>query len=135
MTTEEEAREFDELLAKLAQANSLPWAGIWSIFDDETEMHEVMWGLVHLIEDRPETYVPELVAGFESMREGAAPEWAELLVKRVLNNPDTRSLLVGAMGQSAFRVDGLLRFLNHLAETKPPPLGVNAKEAIDAFMA
>ena len=132
MSSEQEARDFDLLLTELAKDPALSWPDIWPIFDDGTEAPEVMWGLVHLVEARRDSYVPELVGAFDAMCASDARGWTGLLVKRALNNPATRSVLVAEIRRSASCVDGIVALLNELASTKPPPLGANAREAIDA---
>jgi hypothetical protein len=61
-------------------------------FDDATEDHEVMFGLVHFVEhfDR-EAHLLALAKATPSMLPRAR-EWAEIFHYRILNNPDTREM-------------------------------------------
>src|SRR5437868_2669954 len=83
LATPEDVQWFDAALAdaaKRAKPRDLP--ALFAVFRDDTQQHEVMWGLVHLVEDFPNPgYVKALVAALPDLRR-RAPEWAELLSGR-----------------------------------------------------
>jgi hypothetical protein len=56
LSSETQVFAFDEALANLAEEEAITLSELVDLhlaFDDATEDHEVMFGLVHLIEDQP----------------------------------------------------------------------------------
>ena len=96
LETGAEMDEYDELIGQLSRAEPLDPALLSDLllsFSDDTERREVMWGLVHHVEDYPaEIYIPGLVAVLPQMVP-QAHEWALLLLRRLLNTAGDRSLL------------------------------------------
>jgi hypothetical protein len=98
-------------------------------FDDATEDHEVMFGLVHFVEhfDR-KAYLLELAKAVPSMLP-RAQEWAKILHYRILNTPDTRGMYNDVISQmdnetqqvivdllNQIKDEDLLLFQNHVEE-------------------
>jgi hypothetical protein len=84
-----EVREFDGALASLPEDLSAAQIGdLYRVFDDQTEHHEVMFGLLHFVEHVD----PESVVFLQVLPEmGAnASEWVQTLMMRILNNDSCR---------------------------------------------
>lgn len=96
MQTTAETDEFDEIIGKLARVEPLDprlLPDLLLSFIDDTEHQEVMWSLLHHVEDYPaEFYVAQLVAALPHMSPHAR-EWALLLLGRTLNSNACRPLL------------------------------------------
>lgn len=82
-----EYEEFDNILEKLADCTDEKIIKeLCMVFDDETEEEEIMFGLVHLIEDFDmEKYLTEMPRALPKMIENAK-EWAMILNRRILND-------------------------------------------------
>ncbi|MBY0523546.1 MAG: hypothetical protein K2R98_09100 [Gemmataceae bacterium] len=82
---------FDDALQALARApkdSDLP--DLLTIFTDQCEHHEVMWGLVHFIESfEMKTQLAALIDAVPSMSVHAA-EWTRILHCRILNDDISR---------------------------------------------
>lgn len=96
LETEEQMREFDELLDSLGEEDSNDRALLSDLlrtFIDDTEGREHMWGLLHYVEAFPdEVYIATLVRVLPEMRPHAR-KWGVRLLLRVLNNPTCHSHL------------------------------------------
>lgn len=97
LRTQEEFDTFEQGLAQLAQvADTEDIVKLYHIFDDNTEMEEVMWGLVHLIEGISSTqWCDDMLVGLVSTKERAS-EWGRLMAVRVLNHEPMRIELTKA---------------------------------------
>lgn len=94
----DEVARFEATLEKLAQtADPADLHSLHLILDDACEQPEVMFSLVHLLEsfdvqEQVEAFIrvmPELVK--------RAPEWAEILRSRMMNDDSARSVFEGKM--------------------------------------
>ncbi|MED4531242.1 Imm30 family immunity protein [Metabacillus fastidiosus] len=87
LTNELEYEEFDNILEKLADCTDEKIIQeLCMVFDDEAEEEEIMFGLVHLIEDFDmEKYLTEMPRALPKMIENAK-EWALILNRRILND-------------------------------------------------
>jgi len=85
MRSEAEVAAFEDARIKLSeQGNSAVLPYFFAAFDDATEQHEVMWGLVHEVEGFDlETYLKEMVSAAPSMIQ-QAKEWLIIMHKRIL---------------------------------------------------
>jgi hypothetical protein len=118
LETGNEMDEYDELIGQLAREeplDPLQLPDLLLTFFDDTEQREVMWGLVHHVEDYPAAlYVSRLVETLPEMIP-QAHEWALLLLRRVLNAESDRLLLQQAYRAQPMerqpRILGLLREL------------------------
>lgn len=112
--------QYDKLIGQLARAEPLDPAllpDLLGSFFDDTEAREVMWGLVHHVEDYPaEVYVPRLAEALPQMATQAR-EWALLLLRRVLNDDAYRALLRDAYRDApAARQAAMRRLLDDLVQ-------------------
>lgn len=93
----EDVEAFEEALSALAEEpqaavrDRLP--ELFLILSDECEFEEILWELVHFIEDFDyQTLVSTFVdVAPQLMDEG--PEWVDTFLHRILNNETTRTLL------------------------------------------
>jgi hypothetical protein len=104
MKTRDEARKFDEALALLASSSQdislLPQ--LLPVFTDNTAHQEVMWGLVHYVEDfgkrfGDDAYVKALVNSAHQLPEG----WAMVLFVRIINHEALRKQLRSIFANSS----------------------------------
>ncbi|MBS7528914.1 hypothetical protein IC619_000195 [Hazenella sp. IB182353] len=92
MSTEEEFILFEEALASLYEKfendglDEQTIEKLYLVLDDNCEAFEVMWGLLHFLEeiDRKGYYFVQTIPQINEN----APEWMELMLKRRLNHKD-----------------------------------------------
>ncbi|RAS79937.1 Imm30 family immunity protein [Priestia endophytica] len=87
LKTEEDFEQFENTLERLADYNDESMIReLCTVFDDNTEDEEVMFGLIHFIESfEKEIYLTEMPKALPNMIENAK-EWAMILNKRILNH-------------------------------------------------
>ncbi|MCY8232238.1 Imm30 family immunity protein [Priestia endophytica] len=87
LKTEEEFEQFENTLERLADYNDESIIReLCTVFDDNTEDEEVMFGLIHFIESvEKEVYLTDMPKALPNMIENAK-EWAMILNKRILNH-------------------------------------------------
>jgi hypothetical protein len=132
---EAEVRAFEGALAEYAPtaaAGDLP--DLYRLFEDGAERHEVMFGLVHLIETLPAAaWVPAYVRALPRLMANAA-EWADTILARALNGPETNPLLARELRAAApdtrRHAEALL---DDTAGMSPKPVGVRARQLLDTF--
>ena len=94
MRTENEIRAYELALEKLITLNDISVIDkLCYGFDDDTEHHEVMFGLVHGIEFLYQNKAEEglrLIAISVPKIISQAREWVEILHFRILNHPQVR---------------------------------------------
>lgn len=99
MRTSEEVSAFDRTVQALSgQGFSRRELGVlFSTFADDTPHHEVMWGLLHLVETSDsEILISALVQSAPYMRT-VAPEWLETFICRLLNSDLHRDVLIACL--------------------------------------
>ena len=110
----QEVKQFDDALGAYARSSATAdMADLLSIFDDRTENQEVMFGLVHLIEDLPaEPSFRVLIDRLPAVAQHAAG-WADTMISRILNDDKTRpafaEILRSAPKESRDIAVGILR--------------------------
>lgn len=91
METDEQYELFEdsiENLADLSQIDDIPI--LCKGFDDSTKEDEVMFGLVHLIENlEGDRFIDLIIQGILGMKQESR-DWAKLLIKRILNSDHDR---------------------------------------------
>lgn len=87
MQTQEEVKQFEEAReALVSSGNTNVLSDLFAAFDDSTEQHEVMFGLVHDVESyEPQKYLTLLARATPKMLR-TAKEWAKILHMRLLNS-------------------------------------------------
>ncbi|MEM8534236.1 MAG: Imm30 family immunity protein [Chloroflexota bacterium] len=91
MKTEEEVQLFDQSLAKIAanpDAQYLP--RLLLVFDDACEHHEVMFGLLHFLEDFHTEEVLQALKEVIHILPDYAMEWLKIMHYRILNDGASR---------------------------------------------
>ncbi|HEL5323267.1 TPA: hypothetical protein UOJ11_002985 [Stenotrophomonas maltophilia] len=103
MLTSEEVAAFDRTVQALS---GLEFANrelgvLFSMFADDTPHHEVIWGLLHLVETSDsEILISALVQSTPYMRR-VAPEWLETFICRLLNSDLHRNVLIAYLKSMA----------------------------------
>mgnify|MGYP001793001982 CR=1 FL=1 len=96
LETREDVLRFEETLEKLTkiELDKLDIVELMMILDDENPHQEVLWGLLHFIEDSvdEEIIIQVLFECTQKLLE-KAPEWTQLFYVRLLNNQQSRSML------------------------------------------
>lgn len=100
-------------------------------FDDQTEDHEIMFGLIHAIEDvEGEEGLFEMAKAIPSMLQHAK-EWATILHYRILNHEISRKLYVKVL----LRVDPTVKetiigIIKEIKDEDPTRFGNSANEIL-----
>ncbi len=95
MRDDKEIDEFEESLGEINHLSNVDYiAELCKVFDDKTEHHEVMWGLVHLIESfdaefGSEQTLKQIIKATPYML-NTAKEWIKILNHRILNDEPSR---------------------------------------------
>jgi hypothetical protein len=91
MRSKSEVSAFDDALASIAQSlkdEDLP--ALYSVFTDECQHHEAMYGLVHLLESFDmKRQLASFIEAVPAMSV-QAPEWTKVLHCRILNDEASR---------------------------------------------
>jgi hypothetical protein len=92
LRTQEECEGFDNALEKLSNYKGQEIIeDLFLVFDDSTKEEEVMFGLIHFLEDyEMNSYLNGLVKSLPKMMQNAK-EWATILNKRILNSEPYRN--------------------------------------------
>jgi hypothetical protein len=103
-------------------------------FDDKTENHEVMFGLVHVIEDfEGEEGLFEMVNAVPSML-SHAKEWATILNYRVLNHEPSRELYIQVLKKVDVQVKNtFIQILKEIKTEDPARFEVSVNEILSAL--
>lgn len=103
MLNSEEVAVFDRTVQALSglEFSSRELGLLFSIFAGDTPHHEVMWGLLHLVETSDsEIFISALVQSAPYMRR-VAPEWLETFICRLLNSDLHRDVLIAYLKNMA----------------------------------
>ena len=103
MLTSEEVAVFDRTVQALSglEFSSRELGVLFSMFADDTPHEEVMWGLLHLVEDSDgDRMISALVQSAPYMRT-VAPEWLETFICRLLNSDPYRDRLIACLRNEA----------------------------------
>ena len=97
MRTPEEAKAFDAAVQEVVGVEGLDLRALLRVFDDKCAHHEVMWGLIHLVEHFPvEAYVAAILDEAEHLALVAA-EWLDTMLARLLNDSATATVLANRL--------------------------------------
>jgi hypothetical protein len=114
LETAAEMEEYDRVLSELAEEEPLDPALLPDLFAslyDDTEGEEVMWGLLHLVEDFPSPgYASALIEALPQMVTQAR-EWSLRLLMRMLNSATERGSLRDAYRAHSPELQSLVREL------------------------
>lgn len=103
LRSEKEVHDFETALTRVVchdDVNTI--SALCSCFHDETEDHEVMFGLIHGVESLYKNHVNEgilLIARSVSSVIDFANDWMEIIHYRVLNDMQTRNAYRTALSQ------------------------------------
>lgn len=121
LETEEDVINFENSIEKIINLNDPTLIEeLCKGFDDNTEDHEVMFGLIHAIEKfEPKIYLNELIKGLPNMIPDAK-FWAKGLLKRILNHEDYRRMLPGVITEQRKDIfDLVVNLLNEINNDNP----------------
>lgn len=113
-------QEISRFIAALQRLPSEPSAELVDqllrVFDDETQLPDVMFDVVHLIERaRPGVEEDALLHSLVEMV-SRAPWWTETLLMRLLNNVPSRAALIVATARAPEASAALLALLGNIAQ-------------------
>jgi hypothetical protein len=93
LATQEQIGLFEEALEEIDTQDVSLLPKLYQAFDDGTEEHEVMWGLLHVVEAFAlEPGVRTLIEATPGLLQ-QAPEWAKTLYSRMFNEDQAALLL------------------------------------------
>lgn len=100
-------------------------------FDGQTKDHEIMFGLIHVIEDfEREEGLLEMAKAIPSMLPHAK-EWATILNYRILNHEPSRRLYAKVLGKVGVAVkDTIIQILKEIKAEDPARFEVSANEVL-----
>ena len=138
MRTSEDVSAFDRTVQALSgQGFSRRELGVlFSMFADDTPHHEVMYGLLHLIEQScDEGVIAALIESALDMQ-GVAPEWLETFICRVLNHDPARDVLIASLRDmpSMEGAAEVISVVGGLKENASDRLRANASMVVSALM-
>lgn len=88
--TNEDIEKFDALLSQIAEKKNPEYIPLlMKIFDDNTEYPEVMYNVVHILEDYPDDVHATALIKWTPFMLNHAPVWLLTLVYATLNNPSS----------------------------------------------
>lgn len=134
LRNEDEVAEFDSALAELPEQTDDNIAYLTKLFDifvDDCDQPEVMWGLLHFVEDfDDETYISAFLSSADKLS-AKAGEWLEIILARILNNDDTKKhLLEGLQKNSNGKNEIIIKLLEKLKTDEDQELGNSANEVL-----
>src|SRR4051812_35904887 len=94
LDTPQKVKAFDETLGEMSDdLDPESLSDMFRVLSDKTEQHEVMFGVIHYIEEyEPENIVNALLDSIEYLRANAN-EWLKIIFYRILNSPPFVKLL------------------------------------------
>jgi hypothetical protein len=121
MRTPEEVQIFDEALEELSDIHDpATLKDLFRVFDDSTEQSDVMWGLVHTIEEYElDDSLQEMAMAIPEILP-YAKDWVNVLTYRVLNDSTALPVykhVISALPSEKKRV--VRHFLEEISESKP----------------
>ena len=94
LQSEEDYEQFEDALAEINPAADLALLpALYEVFDDETKLLDLMWQLLHLVEDfEEEAGLLALIEKTPYLQEHA-PKWLNILWARTLNSDEALTRL------------------------------------------
>lgn len=131
LRTDEEVVLFENALAELPEnvLNNKPdLEDLFSVFDDYCVQKDVMWGLLHFIEDADDKTFVEVLVESTSKMVVKAKDWTEIFYCRVLNNATTQKILRDIMiSRKLLAQDSSREVLEEIATTEKSEIAEKAK--------
>ncbi len=109
LNTDEEIEKFEEISCNLFEVmQEEDIVDLCRVFDDNTGNHEMMFGLIHLIEAfSSEKALEFTVLGVANMTV-SAPDWAKIIMYRHLNGENSRKMLKHAISVSEIQTQQIM---------------------------
>lgn len=134
LRTDEEVVLFENALAELPEnvLNNKPdLENLFSVFDDYCEQKEVMWGLLHFVEDAEDEIFVGTLVEYTSKMVVKAKDWTEIFYCRVLNNATTQKILRDIINsRKSLAQDSSREVLEEIARTEKSEIAEKAKTVL-----
>ena len=135
LRTPEEIRTFDKALEELSENSALEskdLSKLFMVFEDDCQDEEVMFGLVHFVEDFDLTDLLRTFIEVVPQLSAKAPRWTKLFHYRILNSDKARPLFKEMLRAADSATQGIIRkTLEEIATTESPPLSTRASFVLD----
>ncbi len=125
MVDDEQVASFKETIERITSLSDPKHITLLCLgFDDATEMHEVMFGLVHAIESYdaiagPEVATTNFINALPLLLPHAS-DWAEILLSRILNDKESQALLRRLLKATSSNIQEVVSsILRNLADEDP----------------
>jgi hypothetical protein len=136
MRSSEEVVAFEKALEYISTLNKLNDLELLErlhlVFDDDTEHHEIMFGLVHLLENADvDMQIIALVKALPRLK-ALAPEWAKILHFRLLNDAVSRESYREVLKTEVepSHIIAARELLTEIASHEPEPLSTYARSIL-----
>lgn len=135
LQNQKEISEFEEALGNLVRLEDTSIIGeLCMAFDDDTEQYEIMFGLVHGIEQLYKENIEEglyLIAVAAPKVIDRGREWMEILHYRILNNEQVRGVYGNILSKlDVNRRDVLIKLLNEIKNEDPDMFSNSVSEVL-----
>lgn len=133
---DEQVAAFEETVERITSLSDPKHIALLCLgFDDATEQHEVMFGLVHAVESYDAVAGAEVATTYFintlPLLLPHASDWAEILLLRILNNNESRVLLRRLLkATSSDSQQVVTSILKKLAEKKPKQFQQKVEEVL-----
>lgn len=128
----DEVNKFEEALQAIMKTDDEKVIkGLCSAFDDNSEQHDVMFGLIHAVESRYDKEgISEFICCIPNMLP-CAKEWVNLLLFGILNDPFSRKCLKKSLANIETDIcHTVLELLKEIKESNPKQF----EKAVDEVM-
>jgi len=129
-----EIEQFDKALEELSAEGDLEVKDIqdlFLVFDDDCDNEEVMYGLVHFLEDLDlNTLLERFIEAVPNLS-AQAPEWAKVFLYRILNTDNARVMfkkMLSGSNPDSRRI--VYEMLSEMSQTESAPLSTYAKTVL-----
>ncbi len=130
-----EVNNFESAIENIVSLNSSKFIkDLCTGFDDKTEDSEVMFGLIHAIEDfEGEEGLLEMAKAIPSMLPHAK-EWATILNYRILNHEPSRRLYIQVLKKVDVQVKNtIIQIIKEIKAEEPARFEASANEILSAM--
>jgi hypothetical protein len=132
LTTYEKVITFDECLGELSEMNGIEkqdLVSLFQVFTDKTGNEEVMFGLVHFIEDfELETFIQSFIEAIPKMNSEAS-EWVKTFHYRILNSDNAQELFRLKIKNAKLETKNIIQnVLFEISKNKGTPTSLVAEE-------
>ncbi|WP_137189568.1 Imm30 family immunity protein [Stenotrophomonas rhizophila] len=131
LSSQREVKEFDAALEELSntQLSESDISQLFTVFIDRTDKEDVMYGLLHLIEESDDKLMITALLAQVPYMENFAPQWLETFIYRILNNEKCRETLTNHLSTAAKTSarDGVIKVLSRIQTNSSEAIKARAK--------